>query len=736
MKLNEPNTDHERVMGDDEIIVSRTNLKGAITYCNKTFRDVSLYSDAELIGKNHNLVRHPDVPPVAFEDLWNDIQAGRPWVGIVKNRAKNGDFYWVEANVSPVFSNGQIVEYLSVRAKPSREQVAAAEAAYRAINTGQIKLGVVPWCKLPVAWLYRQSITARVIASQLLFVSLVVAAVFLSHAPGNEKLHDGVLILLALLLSGFTLWFMKDLMSSLKAAMAVMGRIRDGHYRDQVDIKRQDEIGKLYQELKMMQINMWNHLAESRERGDEAMRIKQALDHVSANVMVADTNHNIIYINESLRAMFKNAQTDIRKDLPAFDVDKLIGSNIDVYHKKPDAQRNIVSQLTGAHEASLEIGGRTMQFIANPVLNDRNQRLGTVVEWKDRTGEVAIQKEVDGIVAAAQQGDLEKRILLEGKSGFYYQISGRINLLIGVIEESFNDMARVMNAMAVGDLTAKITEEYGGKFGEVKNSINQTMSNLDSMMQQINEASEFIRESSKEIVAGNNNLSQRAEQQATTLEETASSMEEITSTVKNNAENAQLANQKTSHACMLAEKGGEVVNYAVMAMDKISASSTRISEIIGVIDEIAFQTNLLALNASVEAARAGDQGRGFAVVASEVRNLAQRSAAAAKEIKELIRDSVAKVENGAELVVESGNKLHEIVVSVKEVGGIVDTIAKASLQQTAGIDEVNKAIKQLDEITRQNAALAEQAAASSDSSLQKVSEMHELVSFFKVSAGS
>ena len=731
MRINEPCTSIEHEMGDDTIIVSRTNLKGSITYANNSFIEISGFSEDELIGKNHNLVRHPDMPPIAFQDLWDDIQRGRPWTGIVKNRCKNGDYYWVEANASPVFKNGKIVEYLSVRAKPTREQIEAAEQLYRDINAGNVQLGVVPFYKKPWVWLRKQSLFLRMFISQLCFIGMVVFSIFANDIEALSFMHDGVLILLAVLMSISMFWFKADFMNPLYRVMEVMGRVRDGHYRDQVDIKREDEIGKLYQELKMMQTNMWNNLAETKEKANSALRIKQALDNVSANVMVADANNDIIYFNDSLLDMFRAAESDIKKDLPDFNTDKLLGANIDQFHKNPEHQKAIVKSLASTHKAGFVIGGRTMEFTANPVLGENGERLGTVVEWQDRTNEVAVEKEVDAIVTAAQQGDLKQRIVLEGKEGFFYQLSGRINLLIGVIEESFNDMARVMGAMSQGDLTQQITEEYGGKFGEVKDSINITITNLEEVVKKILSISEFIKNSSEEIVAGNNNLSQRAETQASTLEETASSMEELTSTVKNNADNAQQANKQSNYAKMIAEQGGSTVKKAVVAMDEITASSSRIAEIIGVIDEIAFQTNLLALNASVEAARAGEQGRGFAVVATEVRNLAQRSASAAKEIKELINESVNKINVGAELVNESGNTLEEIVDSVKSVGDVVSEIAASSQEQATGIEEVNKAVTQMDEMTQQNAALAEQAAASSEASLQSINEMTKLVGFFK-----
>ena len=736
MRINEPVTDIQHEMSDETIIVSRTNLKGAVTYANRAFTEISGYSEKELLGKNHNLVRHPDMPPEAFQNLWDTIQQGRPWVGIVKNRCKNGDFYWVEANVSPVFRNGIISEYLSVRAKPAQEQIRQAEALYRDINSGKVKLGYLSWWQKPLAWLKSTSIKSRLLVSQGVFILLGLLALYLSRHPEMGQWHDVTLITQVIIIAGFGLWLMRDLMQPLQTVMQVMGRIRDGFYRDQVDINRADEIGDLYRELKMMQTNMWNHLAEAREKANTATRIKQALDSVSASVMVADADNNIIYINDSLMKMFRQAETSIKKDLPDFSVDTLVGCNIDIFHKQPEKQRRIVSELNGSHEADIVIGGRNMRFTASPVINDKKERLGTVVEWQDRTEQVAVEKEVDGIVAAAQQGDLERRIDLEGKEGFYLQLSGRINLLIQVIEESFNDMARVMGAMSKGDLTQTISEAYGGKFGEVKESINQTVTNIDNVIRKIINSSEFLKNSSEEIVSGNNNLSQRAEMQASTLEETASSMEELTSTVKNNAENAEQANRQSAESRLIAEQGGQVVRNAIDAMGEITRSSSKISEIISVIDEIAFQTNLLALNASVEAARAGEQGRGFAVVATEVRNLAQRSATAAKEIKDLINDSVVKIRNGAELVDESGGNLEKIVEGVERVGVLVEEITASSQEQASGIEEINKAITQMDEMTQQNAALAEQAAATSESSLQHISEMMKLVGFFKISGQS
>jgi methyl-accepting chemotaxis protein len=287
-----------------------------------------------------------------------------------------------------------------------------------------------------------------------------------------------------------------------------------------------------------------------------------------------------------------------------------------------------------------------------------------------------------------------------------------------------------------GDLTRRIPIE--GKSGDLESlclGINSLLDTTSELVKRVKSASSEVHTGAEEISKGNTNLSQRTEEQASSLEETASSMEEMTSTVKQTADNAGQANQLAMAARQQAEKGGAVVGNAVSAMAGINAASKKIADIIGVIDEIAFQTNLLALNAAVEAARAGEQGRGFAVVATEVRNLAGRSATAAKEIKGLIQDSVAKVDEGSRLVDESGRTLEEIVNAVKKVTDIVAEIAAASREQSSGIEQVNKAVMQMDETTQQNAALVEQAAAASQAIVEQAQALNELVAGYNVGDG-
>ena len=349
----------------------------------------------------------------------------------------------------------------------------------------------------------------------------------------------------------------------------------------------------------------------------------------------------------------------------------------------------------------------------------------------------AIVAEIKSIVeAAAVRGDFSVKMNMEGKAGYTKELSELLNQLSSVTDTGLNDVLHVANALAQGDLTQTITKEYVGVFGQTKDAVNGTVSNLKELVGQIKDATDTINTASKEIAAGNSDLSQRTEEQASSLEETASSMEELTSTVKQNAENAKQANQLAIGASDVAGKGGAVVGEVVVTMDSINESSRKIVDIISVIDGIAFQTNILALNAAVEAARAGEQGRGFAVVAGEVRNLAQRSAAAAKEIKTLIGDSVEKVEGGSKLVAQAGQTMEEIVTAIKRVTDIMSEITAASVEQSAGIEQVNLAITQMDEVTQQNAALVEEAAAAAESLEEQAQNLSVSVGTFKMDSSS
>ena len=375
-----------------------------------------------------------------------------------------------------------------------------------------------------------------------------------------------------------------------------------------------------------------------------------------------------------------------------------------------------------------------IQASYNPIF-DQNGKPYRVVKYAvDITARV---KAVQAIRATMQRlvvGDLDTDPLR--LDGDFAELGNSINQFVQDNKRIIGTISDVMSSMSAGDLTQRVDDDFQGEFQVLANAINSFAEEISGTIRSINEAVDTINTASSEIATGNADLSSRTEQQASSLEETASAMEELTGTVRLNAENAEQANMLASQASKVANEGGDLIRQVVDTMGDINASAQEISDIIGVIDGIAFQTNILALNAAVEAARAGEQGRGFAVVASEVRTLAQRSAEAAKEIKELISDSVGKINGGNQLVNKSGDTMAEVVNAIQRVNDIMSEISAASSEQATSIEEVGKAVNSMDEMTQQNAALVEEAAAAADSLQQQAIGLTERVAMFKLDGGS
>jgi methyl-accepting chemotaxis protein len=727
MKINEPITDHEIKLQNGQELVTKTNLKGVITETNSAFIEISGFSRDELVGKNHNVVRHPDMPSAAFKDLWETLKLGRPWTKLVKNRCKNGDYYWVKAHVTPVFRNGNIVEYMSVRTCPTAQEIELSEKLYAQLKNEE---AVIPSPSKVVKANLIDGINRYGLIGVACAV-LVNIVVYLAELPA-EALMLGPAVAFFVMLFGAQSFIVKNVIQPLHETKRNMLTVSEGDYLVDIPVEEAGEAGELKRSVKMLAVKLGFEVNDAKEVGRNAQRIKVALDNVSSNVMLADNNGDIIYVNDAAIEMMSNAQSDIQTQLPDFEASEILGSNFDIFHKNPEHQRSLLESLKTTFDGKIKVGLRSFRLIANPVVDEHADRLGTVVEWTDITAQLTAEASIGDLIEKASQGELGQRLDTQLYSGFMKSISTGVNEMLDAVVQPLQELKRVLEALAEGDLTQKMNGNYHGDFLELNTALNTSIHNLANMVSEIRGAGTNISMGSSEISTGNATLSQRTESQAASLEQTAASMEEMTSTVRQNADNAQEARNLAAEARVLAKKGGSISKKVEVSMGDISASSRKIAEIIGVIDEIAFQTNLLALNAAVEAARAGEQGRGFAVVASEVRNLAQRSAGAAKEIKELINDSVKKVEEGGSFVDESGKALVEIMESIENVTVIVSEIAAASREQATGIEQVNVAVTKMDEGTQQNAALVEEVAAASSFMEEQAGQLQQLVSAFNI----
>lgn len=957
MKINLPVTNKEVMFDDAEYMMTKTDLKGIITYANQSFIKISGYSEAELIGHNHNVVRHPDMPVEAFEDLWRSLRAGKPWSGLVKNRTKTGDFYWVNAQVTPFIENGKVVGYTSVRGKPDRKQVEAADAAYRLFKENQsagliIREGKVVKDNLVYHLKNRLldvGVGVRFLALfGLLCCVLALAAVGLTVESFRRTFESQLMfgIVFAIALTSL-LWFgvvvVRSVTKPLRKILEVFEAISYGRLSTAIDTEGNNQFSLVLQALKRTQIMIGADLNVQHELGDkvkyQATQYENqltAISHstgviqfnmdgaiISANDIVckalgyssielAGKSHSLLfdtaygvsreykdlwqrlnngeaitgefklitkagnevwlqatynsiknpegfpykvvcYANDVTEQKLRNADFEgqiaaigksqglIELDLNGFIIkanevylntlgytaQELLGKHVsivlDADYAKSDAYKKLWEKLVqGASEVGqfkrIAKNGNEIWIQAsyNPIhdLNGKPYKIVNytidITEQKMKAAENAGQLDAIDKIQGVAEYDLSGKVLAvnanfssitgysanelvgkhhgilvetayrdssdykafwtslskgQAKAGQYKHIGkgGRVlwfqasynpimdmnNKPFKVVEyvtditEQYENAAAlsvavdetkvIIEAAKDGDLSNRVS--LNGKSGAIASlceGVNVLIDQLTDVIVQVRESSETVNTAAGEIASGNNDLSSRTEQQASSLEETAASMEQLASTVKNNAENAKQANALAIAASEIAVKGGSVVSDAVSTMSEINASAKKIEDIISVIDGIAFQTNILALNAAVEAARAGEQGRGFAVVAGEVRNLAQRSASAAKEIKELIANSVSKTAEGTVQVEMAGNTMKDIVTSVQRVTDIMGEITAASIEQSSGIDQVNSAITSMDEVTQQNAALVEEAAAAAESLVEQAANLADTVSAFKL----
>jgi methyl-accepting chemotaxis protein len=461
-------------------------------------------------------------------------------------------------------------------------------------------------------------------------------------------------------------------------------------------------------------------LAQEREQriANENLRIRNALDKCSTNVMIANADNIIVYMNETVTSMMRGNESELRKVLPQFDARHLMGQSIDLFHKNPAHQRDLLAGLRGTYRTQMVVGGLSFTLSASPVVDASGTRMGTVVEWADRTNEVATEKEVADLVQAATEGDFSARLSTEGKTGFFANLSVGMNQLLDTSEQGLSDVAAVLAAFAEGDLTRRIDRDYQGLFGKVKDSANTTAENLTRVMSEVRAAADALTGAANQVSATAQSLSQAASEQAASVEETTASIDVMSASINQNSDNAKVTDGMATKTSKEAVDGGGAVAQTVTAMKQIAAK-------IGIINDIAYQTNLLALNAAIEAARAGEHGNGFAVVAAEVRKLAERSQEAAKEIGNLASNSVTTAER-------AGKLLDEIVPSIQKTSELVQEIAAASAEQSESVVQIGGAMGQLSKATQQNASASEELAATSEELSGQAEQLQQSMAFFTI----
>ncbi len=569
----------------------------------------------------------------------------------------------------------------------------------------------------------------------------------------NNMALVGILLLLGVGTTG--VFFARNIVNSLATITGSAKNLAEGDFKTPIPMRdRSDEIGELAEAIQIFQDNAieinrleqerleQKKIEEKRQEEErqkleeqlvvaaENMRIRVSLDNCAANIMVLDKDGKIVYLNRAVARLMKASEIDIRKEISGFDADKLPGKDVNSVFQSPASKGAVVNDLHVPQEQRLHFGNKTFDLISSPVIDSEQEFLGAALEWRDVTQELAVQAEIDVLVSAVVAGDFSQSVPLEGKEGFMRKLAEAMNQLNVTISSVIDDVAAALSALSEGKLTHQISKEYDGTYDQLKEDSNKTSDQLREIVGKIIFSAGKIGSSAQEIQAGSQDLSHRTDSQASSLQQTAATMKQLADTVKQNAVNAQQANKLAINAHKVAENGGDVVSRSISAMSDIEASSKKVSEIISVIDEIAFQTNLLALNASVEAAWAGDAGKGFAVVAAEVGTLAQRTATAAKDVKNLITSSENQIKGGVELTNDTGNALTEIVSAIKNVTDIISEITAASEEQARGIEETNSSISSMDQMTQQNAALVQQSLSSAEALQSESISMSDLVQFF------
>jgi methyl-accepting chemotaxis protein len=723
-------TGNEREVKPGSTIISTTDLNGTIVECNDDFVDISGYTRQELIGQPHNILRHTDVPAAVFKDLWQTLKQGKPWTQYVKNRCKNGDFYWVKANITPVLRANELVGYQSVRTRISDAEKASAEALYKQIQNGKasIRQGYLmsPSRRFN---LFHHIHPVNVMVSLIVFLIALQAVT----SAGLLTIPAAVGLPVAAILLVGTFMGRRYVFSRLKKARQIMTQVRSGNFHSDLETYGFHSLSGVLASVKMMQTQVGAETAQRTRQLHENTRLKVALDSATTNMMVADQNNDVIYLNHALHDLLKRHASAIAEEVPGFDADKLVGKSIDVFHRHPQHQKQLLANLTDKHVAEISVGNLILKLTMQPVINDEQKRIGTIVEWMDLTQQRSIEETLNNALSLASKGHTDIKLNTQGLEGFFHTTATDINALLATMNGALEDMVGVMVNLASGNMTTRVEKDLQGSLAAMKGAMNVSLDNLSVIMLQIKEVAASASNASSDSAKAANDLSVRTQQAAATLEELNATMQNINQLQIENTQSLTEVSGLTRETMQENDKAGEVMLASVEAMESIRETSAKIGDIIGMIDSIAFQTNLLALNAAVEAARAGEHGRGFAVVANEVRTLAAKSADAAQEIKKLIEDSGQRINEGADRVQQSHEVFKQVNESVAKIGSTLETVTASISDQQQSVSEVTRALGSLDENIQNNAALVEETSASAESLHDQASLLTNEVQKFQIS---